>query len=190
MTQPSTRRHVALATFVLVAMTAAACGHSSPVAPDAAASNNDAAATASAALAIKPKADPPTERFSLSDGAFTIEGRKGGEIHGTYLGETVVLNGVPVTTLQLTVNGGNGVFAGASGQLEGRGTGIFTGEGAFALEVSGFVSTDEKKNAKFNAELAGSFEASCVDTHVIVSVTTSPGVEPPLHHQVGNAGCY
>ena len=44
MTHPSTPRHAALATLVLVTITAAACGHPSPAAPDAAASSKDAAA--------------------------------------------------------------------------------------------------------------------------------------------------
>jgi hypothetical protein len=191
MTQPSTRRHVGLATLTLVAMTAAACGHSSPVAPEAA-MPNDAAATPQATLS-KPgssNAGSTEARFPLSAGSFTLSGRKGGQIYGVYSGETVQLNGVSVTTLKLEVKGGEGALAGASGVLDGKGTGAFIGEGTFALEVSGFVSTFRKKNVKFSAALAGSSEISCADTHLIVSLRTSPNVEPALHHQVGNAGCF
>lgn len=192
MTQPSTRRHVALATLALAAMTAAACGHSSPVAPEAATTADDGAATTLTALS-KPGSIKPgstAARFPLTEGSFRISGRRGGQINGNYYGETVEANGVSVTTLTLVVKGGTGVLAGASGTLEGRGAGAFIGEGAFALEVSGFVSTAGKKNVKFSAALAGASEVSCVDTHLIVSLRTSPNVEPALHHQVGNAGCF
>jgi hypothetical protein len=190
MTQPSTPRPVALATLVLVTMTAASCGHSSPVAPDAAAAPSEAAAAAPATLTGTPGsgAASTVETFPLSSGTFTISGRKGGTVTGVYSGETTELNGVSVTTLKLEVTGGTGSLAGAAGVLDGKGTGAFTGEGTFALEVSGFVSTDGKKKTKFSAALLGSSTLACESGHVIVSLHASAPNE--LRHEVGNAGCF
>ena len=192
MTQPSTSRHVALATLVLVAITAAACGHSSPAAPDAAASTSDAA-TAPAALAAKPS-PAWTNTFPLSDGTFTISNRKGGQVSGTYRGETTDTDGVSVTKLRLDVLSGTGVFAGATGVLEGDGRGAFTGEGFFSLEVSGFVATDGKKKAKFDASIQGSSRIlPCDGGRLIVSLSSndSGGTkgDSSLQHVVNNAGC-
>ena len=190
MTQPSTRRPVALATLVFVSITAAACGHSSPVAPEAAAAQHEAAAVAPTTQSKPGPSDVGSTaiKFPLSAGSFTLSSRKGDEISGVYSGETVELNGISVTTLKLEVKGGTGALNGASGLLEGKGTGAFTGEGTFALEVSGFVATDGKKKAKFSTALLGSSKLSCESGHAIVSL--DGGAPNELRHEVGNAGCY
>ena len=196
MTQPSTPQHVALATLVLITMSAAACGRSSPVAPDAAAARTDAAASApSASLAAKPGSGvaPSAARFPLSAGTFTIAGRKGARVSGIYTGETIELNGVSTTTLRLEVQNGTGGMAGAAGVLEGKGSGAFTGEGKFTLQVSGSLATDGKKKSKFRASVQGSSTLACADGHVIVSLhadgpdATKSGAD--MQHEVGNAGC-
>jgi hypothetical protein len=190
MTQPSTRRHVALATLALAAMTAAACGHSSPAAPEAATTSNDAAAIAPTALS-KPGSKTNAETFPLSGRSFTIQGPNGDQITGeAKSGEsTIRLNGPSTTTLTLVVTGGTGALSGASGVLDGKGSGVFTGEGYFALEVSGFLSTGDKRKTKFTAAFEGSATVSCESPHVIVSLSDSNNVNQ-LTHEVGNAGCF
>ncbi len=195
MTQPSTPQHVALATLVLITMTAAACGHSSPVAPDAAAARTDAAASApSASLAAKPGSgvSPSAATFPLSDGTFTISNRKGANVSGTYRGETTEAGGVSTTTLRLDVNSGTGKFAGAKGVLQGTGRGAFTGEGPFSLDVSGTVATNAKKKSKFSASVAGKARLLCDEGTVIVELHAEGAAGAKIEamrHVVGNAGC-
>jgi hypothetical protein len=197
MKQPSTVGPVALAALLVITMTAAACGHASPAAPDAGTAH---AATALMALSPTLAAAPGSSAtataavtFPLSAGTFTITGRKATQISGVYTGETSVSNGVSTTTLRLEVQGGTGGLAGAAGVLEGKGTGAFTGEGKFSLLVSGFLSTAEKKKSKFTASLQGSSTISCDSGQVIVSLhadgpdDTKSGAE--MRHVVGNAGC-
>jgi hypothetical protein len=195
MTQPSTPQHVALATLVLITMTAAACGHSSPVAPDAAAARTDAAASApSASLAAKPGSgvSPSAVTFPLSAGTFTIAGRKGAQISGVYSGETSEVNGLSVTKLRMEVQNGTGALAGAAGVLDGAGRGAFTGEGAFSLAISGTLSASGKRT-KFSASLEGWSNIGCVDGHVIITLLAdrSHGAKSggEMRHEVGNAGC-
>ena len=73
----------------------------------------------------------PAASFPLVAGTFTITNRKGASISGIYSGETNEGGGVSVTKLRLEVQKGTDNFTGASGVLEGKGTGAFTGEGAF-----------------------------------------------------------
>jgi hypothetical protein len=178
-------------------MTAVACGHSSPVAPDAAAAPADAAIAPSSTLAAKPGSAPSasgTATFPLLAGTFTIGGRKGSQISGVYTGETTDGGGISVTTLRLEVTSGTGSLAGAKGILEGTGRGAFTGEGAFALEVSGTLATNAKKRTKFSASLEGTSQIDCDEAgRVIISLhadgpngTKSSG---EMRHQVANAGC-
>jgi hypothetical protein len=195
MRQPSTQAPVAVATLVFVAMTAAACGHSSPAAPDAATAPPDAAATAPSATAavghgsgVTPAADA---RFPLSAGTFTISGRRGA-LSGIYSGETTESNGVTMTTLRLEVQSGTGNLSGATGVLNGTGSGAFTGEGAFSLAVSGRLATIGKKNGKFSESLKGWSNISCDGGRVIISLHadghgTASGAD--LRHEVANAGC-
>ena len=195
MTQPSTPQHVALATLVLITMTAAACGHSSPVAPDAAATRTDAAVGApSATLTAKPGSGPTasaTDTFPLRAGTFTIVNRKGAQISGVYSGETSEVNGLSVTKLRIEVQKGTGALAGAAGVLEGAGRGAFTGEGAFSLAVSGTLSA-RGKNTKFSASLEGWSNIGCADGRVIISLhADGHGAKSggEMRHEVGNAGC-
>jgi hypothetical protein len=196
MTHPSTPRHAALATLVLVTITAAACGHPSPAAPDAAASSKDAAPAAPSALAAAKKPGSPggsTAMFPLEAGTFTIANRKGASISGVYSGETNEGGGVSVTTLRLEVQKGTGNFAGASGVLEGKGTGAFTGEGGFALDVAGTLATDGKKRSKFNATLHGDSRIGCDAGRIVITLHADgpDGVRSAgdMRHEVANAGC-
>jgi hypothetical protein len=191
MRQPGTSGPVALATLVLNMVTAAACGHASPAAPDTATARADAAlAGQPPGLAAKPTA---AATFPLSGGTFTITGRKGTQISGVYTGETSMSNDVSATTLRLEVQGGTGSLAGAAGVLEGKGTGAFTGEGKFSLVVSGFLSTDDKKKSKFTATLQGWSTIDCDNGLVVISLhadrpdNTKSSAE--MRHIVGNAGC-
>jgi hypothetical protein len=192
MRQPSTPAPVALATLVLVGMTAAACGHSSPAAPDTATARTDAALAMPAALASKPGGTPSVDaKFPLLAGVFTISDRKG-NVSGIYTGETIESNGISSTTLRLEVQSGTGGLAGAVGVLNGTGSGAFTGEGAFSLAVSGNISTSARKNAKFRESLKGWANIGCDAAHVIISLHADKhgvarGAE--LRHEVGNAGC-
>jgi len=174
-------------------MTAAACGHSSPAAPDAAASSKDAAAAApSALLAAKKPGSPsgsPTVKFSLLSGTFTISNRKGDEIRGSYSGETV-LDGDSITTLRLDVQEGTGTLAGATGVLEGKGRGAFTGEGAFSLDVSGALNSVGKRNAKFGVSLKGWANIGCEAGTIVITLNGDAAhAHGNFRHEVANAGC-
>ena len=195
MTHPSTPRRAALATLVLATMTTAACGHSSPAAPDSAASSKEAASAApSALLAAKPGSPSgPAASFPLEAGYFTITNRKGASISGVYSGETNEGGGVSVTKLRLEVQKGTDNFTGASGVLEGKGTGAFTGEGAFVLDVAGTLATDGKKKTKFKATLHGDSRIRCDAGRIVITLhADSPdGVRSggDMRHEVANAGC-
>jgi hypothetical protein len=177
-------------------MTAAACGHSSPAAPDGATARTDAAVAApSATLAVKPgSGDVPAAgvSFPLSAGSFSISDRKGA-LSGVYSGETTESNGVSITTLRLEVRSGTSGLSGATGVLKGTGVGAFTGEGAFSLAVTGTLATAKKGSAKFSESLKGWSNIGCDGGRVIISLHAdghgkASGAD--LRHEVGNAGCF
>ena len=195
MTQHRAFRPIALATLSLLVMSAAACGHSSPAAPDlVAATNTPAASTTAIGAAVEP---PTTNTFPLSAGTFTITDRKGAQLMGVYAGETSESASSSVTTLTLEVTGGTRGLKSAKGTLEAHGLGAFTGEGAFSLDISGTIATSGgKKSAKFSATLSGTSSLACSDGHVIIrqSADGSGGtkngrVRAVMQHEVGNAGC-
>jgi hypothetical protein len=195
MTQHRAFRPIAFATLSLLVMSAAACGHSSPAAPDPVAdTNTPAASTTAIVAAVEP---PATSTFLLSAGTFTITDRKGAQLSGVYTGETSESTTSSVTTLTLQVTGGTGALKGATGTLEGHGLGAFTGEGAFSLDISGTIATNGgKKSAKFSATLSGASRISCSDGHVIIrqSADGSGGTKDGrlgamMQHEVGSAGC-
>ncbi len=146
MTQHRAFRPIALVTLSLLVMSAAACGHSSPAAPDPVAVTNTAAASTTA---IVPAVEPSTTAtFPLSEGKFTITDRKGAQLSGTYRGETSETAYSSVTTLTLEVTGGTGGLKGAKGTLEGHGLGAFTGEGAFSVDISGTIATGGREEER------------------------------------------
>jgi hypothetical protein len=176
-------------------MSAAACGHSSPAAPDPVAASNapEASATATAA-GVEPQT---VATFPLSGGTFAIVNRKGAQLSGVYTGVTSTSDGNSVTTLTLQVTGGTGGFSGAAGTLDGHGLGAFTGEGAFSLDLAGTISSGKgKKSEKFSTTLTGESLISCIDGHVIISQHSDGSGGPKngrvgaqMQHVVDNAGC-
>ena len=193
MTHPSTPRRAALATLVLATMTAAACGHSSPAAPDNAASSKETAETATSALLAAKHGAPSgsaIDKFPLLAGTFTIANRKGDQINGIYSGETVS-GGDSVTTLRLEVQNGTGNLAGATGVLDGKGRGAFTGEGQFSLDVSGSLGAgDGKKRTKFDVTLRGWANIGCDAGKIVITLNGDAAhAHGELRHEVANAGC-
>jgi hypothetical protein len=191
MTQPSTLRPVALACFAVLALGAVSCGRSSsPVSPDAVASNETASLAPTAVMAAKPK--PSTgDTFPLSSGLFTISNRKGSQITGSYSGESVDSNGTLITTLRLVVANGTGVYAGAIGELEGHGTGAFIGEGKFSLDVTGSLVTSSKKNAVFSGSLRGFANVGCSNGQILVSLHADGSkYGADLQHIVDSGACF
>jgi hypothetical protein len=195
MTQHRAFHPIAVATLSLLVMSAAACGHSSPAAPDAVAATNMPAASATVSPASVET--PPAATFPLLAGTFTITDGRGTQLSGVYSGQTSTSDAGEVTTLTLKVKSGKGALKNAAGTLEGHGLGAFTGEGAFSLSVSGTIGTGSgKKSVQFSATLTGVSRISCTGGRIIIdqradgSASTKGGhVDANLHHEVGNAGC-
>jgi hypothetical protein len=174
----------------LVITVAAGCSRSAPLSPDPVIGGAGADASASAS----PLGGGQTAQFPILEGAFTITEESGATLTGTYTG-TASSNGRKAT-LTVQVTGGTGAFQGATGALDGRGSGAFVGEGAFSLSLSGTISTNASSRAQFRTSLDGTSSVSCSATgHIVVEqVAGGSGVKTGqlsaiLRHEVGNAGC-
>jgi hypothetical protein len=192
MTHHSGFRTLRLGTFSVTILAAAiGCGRSTPTAPDLA----PAGASPSAAVSpVDPEASGAT--FLLSAGTFVIIDDAGAQLSGVYTGQSGSGHGRK-TSLTLQVTNGTGALAGATGTLDGRGSGAFTGEGSFLLSLSGSIVTDAApKGHTFRSNLQGVSTVSCSNTgHILVHQeghgTSDRGrsVGAKLQHEVGNTGC-
>ena len=198
MTQPSTPRRVALATLVLVTMTAAACGHSSPVAPDAAAASHRCGGQRSErALAAKPGSGPTAS----ADRQFPL---LAGDVHdrrtakalrsaASTRGETTSRTASRSTTLRLEVQKGTGGLGRRRRRSRGHRARRVHGRGSLLARGIRHASARRQEEAKFRASLQGWSNIGCDAGHVIISSTrTGPMVAKSggeMRHEVGNAGC-
>ena len=136
----------------------------------------------------------PLVSVPLVSGRFTIAVGTDA-LQGIYTGQASVADSSQSSTLDLTVTGGSGVFQGASGTLQGTGTGAFAGEGAFALFLKRFVSRPGRSNdAPFRASIGGMSQVSCVSGQIQVAMqgrdpSTKRGpASIALQHSVGGGG--
>ena len=194
--RPIAVRH-GIAAALAAAVSAAACGaplsssSANVLSPSDAALPQSAPAPSNGAASVRYDA-----QLSLTSGHFTIATTATDVIEGAYTGQASV--GVPSSTarLELTVTGGQGRFAGASGSLQGTGNGSFTGEGAFEVSLKGFISRIERSNEMpFRATISGTSQLSCSAGQVQVTLqgedpSTKLGpVAVVLQHLVSGGNC-
>jgi hypothetical protein len=133
--------------------------------------------------------------FGLTNGAFSITNDKGDSVHGTYSGvATFTAAGAETAALTLTLEGGTGAFANATGTLAGNGIGAFADEGPFALTADGTVTLGSARRAQIGVTLRGTSVLTCA-LPVTASqtgdgtMTRSGRVTGSLSHVVGNVDC-
>ena len=70
----------------------------------------------------------------------------------------------PRASLEGVVTGGTGLFAGATGSLNGKGTGGFAGDGEFPVALRATVSTRDGGLLDLRARLKGTSTSTCTMT--------------------------
>jgi hypothetical protein len=133
--------------------------------------------------------------FPILSGTFTIANDSGDSLTGTYTGTSFVSPGSPErAALNLRISGGTGAFAGATGVLGAAGAGVFTGDGAFTLDVKGDAIL-QPKHVPLRIALTGNSAVSCSEQSIVVSQTATGSmkktgdVHATFSHVVGQAGC-
>jgi len=131
---------------------------------------------------------------ALVGGQFTLSTTSAADfVTGSYTGSVSV--GSPTSaSLQINVTGGGGQFEGASGSLQGAGSGAFAGEGTFELSLKGSISRPGRSNdAPFRANLQGTSLVACAGGQIQVTMQGGdPGtklgpVSAVLQHIVAGA---
>jgi len=196
--------------MLVLAGAAAACS-GSMTAPDQAsnqASLSESASTSSptsplSAAHIGTPSGNAINDYELRGGSFTLT-TIDGDISGTYSGRaSVSSSGSANASLDLDVSSGTNKFQGATGRLQGDGTGAFVGEGSFAVSVRGSISTSAVP-VKFHLRgtVSGTSSASCTAEGISITLPGEgsyrkgggsgklTGIKALLTHLVvGNAGC-
>jgi hypothetical protein len=89
----------------------------------------------------------------------------GSTIWGTYHGiATVPSVGQSRATLEGQVTGGTGMFAGATGGLEGAGIGEIANDGEFSMRLRATVSTADGQSLELPVALSGISTSTCTTT--------------------------
>ncbi len=137
--------------------------------------------------------------FPLLNGTFVITTRSGDQLTASYVGAvTAPIAGRPTVTLEFVITGGSGVFQGASGTLQGKGSGAFTGAGDFVLpSVTGVLfTTANPAGSLFRATVVGTSALSCSAAHRMLLTLRGQGtvagvgrVDAELIGEIGNTGC-
>jgi hypothetical protein len=107
--------------------------------------------------------------FTLANGTFRFTSEDG-ELWGTYDGVvTAPLPGRSRVTMDLRVTAGSDSFAGATGALEGEGSGAFVVGGDFVLPLTGVVhTTEEPLGRKLHATVLGTATLRCGPNRLIL----------------------
>ena len=136
--------------------------------------------------------------FPLLNGAFRIAVRDGsatvGTVTGLYDGEALQpTSGNPSAALSLRIQSATGRASSVVG-LEGKGNGVFVGEGDFTLSLSLSLSA---QNGTRQAKVRGSATISCSEAERILVTMRGTGAVPQLgniavelRHEVGNTTCF
>ena len=185
------RVHSALGSGVLFAgLLAAGCSQPSAL-------RQSALAPAASVSQFRSPAARLASVFPLAGGSFTVQNAGGDGIAGTYAGTaTFGSDQREHSSLTLQVNGGSGVFAGATGSLVVTGQGAFSGEGTFVLDGSGEVRFADGRRAVLVLRVRGSSTAGCNASNQIQISQSAEGtlgrigrVAATLSHAVENTGC-
>ena len=137
--------------------------------------------------------------FPLLNGTFVIATGSGDQLTASFVGAvTAPIPGRPTVTLNFVITGGSGVFQGASGTLQGEGSGAFTSEGDFVLHsVTGvLVTTADPAGSLFRATVVGTSALSCSAAHRILLTLRGQGTVAMVGRvvvefiaEIGNTGC-
>lgn len=135
--------------------------------------------------------------YPLVAGTFSIESAAGDGLFGTHAGAAhFPAGGGQYAAIILTVTGGSGEFAGATGSVTVTGSGAFADEGPFSLGGSGIITRAGGKPANLVVNLRGSSLAGCSAQGLIAVSQTASGtvgrigrVEATLLHEVEQTGC-
>ena len=163
----------ALSITVLLCVSIAGCSAQAPTAPERVGSAaligpteipppSPAATSTSVSVHAKTRA---SHSYDLLEGTITLTLPDGSALWGTYHGvASIPSSGQPRATLEGTVTGGTGLFAGAAGSLSGRGTGGFAGDGEFSVALRAAVSMRDGESLDVRATLKGTSTSTCTTT--------------------------
>ena len=149
------------------------CGAQSPAAPDRTAPPVLAgSATTQPSSLSEPSASPIRQgqvrtsySVDLLEGSLSLSLSDGSTIRGSYHGTATVPSvGTTRATLEGEITGGTGVFAGASGDLRGSGTGALADSGRFSLSLRATISTSDGSSRNVSVMLDGVSTATCTTT--------------------------
>jgi len=102
---------------------------------------------------------------NLLEGTMSVTLSDGSRILGTYHGTaTVPTAGQSRATLEGEVIGGTGMFAGATGSLDGAGTGGFVNDGEFSVRLHATISTANGRSLELPVALEGTSTSTCTTT--------------------------
>ena len=183
---PIPRRLTTISVWLLFAISCAG----NPVAPDALHSPG------APRPGVMPRVQDSVDLFA---GTFILTTDAGDTLIGTYDGEaSVAIPGHDAALLHMTVTGGTRMFLGATGTLNGKARGVFTGEGGFVLIVAGWLATnDEPSGFALHVPVTGSSAASCAPDGRILLRLNGEGaagrigkVTAALSHHVSNTTCF
>jgi hypothetical protein len=148
------------------------CAAQSPAAPDRAAP--PAIAGSVEALASLAEAGAPTVQqgrvrtsysVDLLEGTMSLTLADGTTMWGMYRGTATVPSvGQSRATLEGEVTGGTGMFAGATGTIEGAGIGGFVNDGEFSVRLHATVSMANGHSREVSVALNGISTSTCTTT--------------------------
>ena len=163
----------ALSITVLLCALAGGCSAQAPTAPERVGAaaiigptemppSSPAGTSASASVHAKVRT---SHNFDLLEGTVRLTLADGSALWGTYHGAAGVPMGKPRASLEGTVTGGTGLFAGAGGSLSGTGVGGFAGDGEFSVALRAAVATGDGESLDFRAALKGTSTSTCTRPH-------------------------
>jgi hypothetical protein len=148
------------------------CRAASPAAPDRAAPPAVAASVAAlpslveaSATAVPQGRARTSYSVDLLEGTISLTLSDGTTIWGTYRGTaTVPSMGQSRATLDGEVTGGTGLFAGATGTINGAGMGGFVNDGEFSVTLHATVSLAHGDSRVVRVALSGISTSTCTTT--------------------------
>jgi hypothetical protein len=191
----------ALSITVLLCALAGGCSTQAPTAPERVGASAiigptempaSSPAGASAPASVHAKART-SHNFELLEGTVRLTLADGSALWGTYHGAaSIPSSGKPRASLEGTVTGGTGLFAGAGGSLSGTGVGGFAGVGEFSVALRAAVATGEGESLDVRAALSGTSTSTCSTTApprmALVGTGNAKGLASATGHLEHNLG--
>ena len=158
---------------VLLCALGAGCSAQAPTAPERVGAaaiigptemppSSPAGTSASASVHAKART---SHNFDLLEGTVSLTLADGSALWGTYHGAaSIPSSGQPRASLEGTVTGGTGLFAGAGGSLSGTGVGGFAGDGVFSVTLRAAVATGDGESLDVRVALKGTSTSTCTTT--------------------------